>query len=95
MKIRPIFCVTFLLSFALPLAAAQLPASGSNTNQWVAGNDSIQLSIDKTTGVIDRLVDQVSHEDYCHQTLADATADTDGNRGLTFTIAQRIGGLVL
>ena len=64
-------------------------------NEWTAANDSIQLSVDKSTGVIDHLVDRVSHEDYCNQTLADATSDTDGNRGLTFTVGKRIGGLTL
>src|ERR1035437_7868133 len=95
MKILQISCATFLLASTLPLAANQIPAPGSKNNQWVAGNDSIQLSVDTSTGVIDDLVDQVSHEDYCNQTLADATSDTDGNRGLTFVVGKRIAGLTL
>jgi hypothetical protein len=79
MKILQISCATFLMASTLPLVAGQLPAAGSQ-NQWTAGNGSIQLSVDTSTGVIDHLVDQVSHEDYCNQTLADATSDTDGNR---------------
>jgi hypothetical protein len=82
------------MASALPLFASHHSAADSQ-NQWIAGNDSIQLSVDKSTGVIDHLVDQVSHEDYCNQTLADATSDTDGNRGLTFTVGKRIGGLTL
>ena len=94
MKILRISCAIFLVASALPLRANQHPAADSQ-NQWTAGNESIQLSVDKSTGVIDHLVDQVSHEDYCNQTLADATSDTDGNRGLTFTVGKRIGGLTL
>ena len=94
MKILRISCAVFLVASALPLLATQHPAADSQ-NQWTAGNESIQVSVDKSTGVIDHLVDQVSHEDYCNQTLADATSDTDGNRGLTFTVGKRIGGLTL
>ncbi len=85
----------FLLASALPVAAHALSASDSQGAQWVAGNDSIQMSVDRSTGVIDHLVDQVSHEDYCDQTLKDAISDIDGNRGFSFAVGPRIGGLVL
>ena len=94
MKILRVSCAIFLMATALPLYASQSSAASSQ-NHWTAANDSIQISVDKSTGVIDRLVDQVSHEDYCNQVLADATSDTDGNRGLTFTVGKRIGGLTL
>jgi hypothetical protein len=94
MKILWIACATCLVTSALPVFASQ-PAASSSQNQWTAANGSIQLSVNKTTGVIDHIVDQVSHEDYCNQTLADATSDTDGNSGLTFSVGKRIGGLTL
>ena len=94
MKILRISCATVLVASALPLCAGQ-PADSGPQNEWTAANNSLQLSVDKSTGVIDHLVDQVSNEDYCNQTLADATSDTDGNRGLTFTVGKRIGGLTL
>src|ERR1035437_6715619 len=95
MKPLQISCITFFLASTLPLAANAISTSASQDTQWVAGNDSIQLSVDRSTGIIDHLVDQVSHEDYCNQTLKDATSDTDGNRGFSFTVGPRIGGLVL
>ncbi len=64
-------------------------------NSWIAGNASIQIVVDTRSGTIVHLVDRVSHEDYCNQTLANATADTDGNHGVPFIVGPRIGGLVL
>ena len=69
MNILRISCATFLLASALPVRASQ-PAASGTPNDWKAANGSIQLSVDKSTGVIDHLVDQVSHEDYCNQTLS-------------------------
>lgn len=89
-------CFASLLLFGtLSFAANQVFASSHTDSQWVAGNSSIEISVDKKSGVIDHLVDQVSHEDYCNQSLSNATADTDGNRGVAFTVGPRIGGLVL
>ncbi len=95
MKILRKCFVSLLVFSTLPFAADQVLAASRTANQWVAGNSSIEISVDKISGVIDHLVDQVSHEDYCNQTLKNATADTDGNRGVPFTVGSRIGGLVL
>jgi hypothetical protein len=95
MKILRNCFVSLLLLGILPFASDQILASSHSDNQWVAGNASIEISVDKKSGVIDRLLDRVSHEDYCNQTLQNATADTDGNHGVPFTVGPRIGGLVL
>src|SRR5665213_3383614 len=96
MKILRNCFLPLLLMSTLPLAADQIPASSSHSgNVWVASNASIEIAVDKKSGVVEHLVDQVSHEDYCNQTLSNATADTDGNRGVAFTVGPRIGGLVL
>lgn len=89
-------CFVSLLFVSLLFFTAD-PILGANhvENNWTAGNSSIQIVVDKKSGVIDHLVDRVSHEDYCNQTVANATADTDGNRGVGFTVGPRIGGLVL
>ncbi len=95
MKImRNRFVLVFLIG-TVPFAAHQMLAADNGPGQWVAGNDSIQLTVNKQSGVIEHLVDQVSHEDYCNQSLSNATADTDGNSGVGFTVGPRIGGLVL
>ncbi len=80
---------------SLLLACTPLLATTPANHHWTAGNASIQISVDTNSGVIDHLVDAISHEDYCNQTLQNATADTDGNHGLAFTVGPRIGGLVL
>jgi hypothetical protein len=89
---RSLFAISASALFIAPFAFA---ASGPSANDWVANTASLQISVDKNTGVIDHLIDSVSHEDYCNQSLSNATADQDGNRGLPFTIGPRIGGLVL
>jgi hypothetical protein len=90
--LRNCFVSLFLVS-ALSFAANR--NSHTPTSQWIAGNSSIQIVVDEKSGTIIHLIDQVSHEDYCNQSLANATADTDGNRGVAFTVGPRIGGLVL
>jgi hypothetical protein len=61
----------------------------------VAGNASLEIGVNRTTGRIERLFDKVSHEDYCNQTLKNATSDTDGNTGIQFSVGARPGGLEL
>lgn len=85
----------FLLAGMFAFAAEPILAATPADAQWVAGSTSLQIAVDKKSGVIVHLVDRVSHEDYCNQTLADATADTDGNHGVPFTVGPRIGGLLL
>ena len=84
-----------LLTITLTFAAGQVLAASHANDEWVGRNASIEITVDKKSGVIDHLVDQVSHEDYCNQSLSNATSDTDGNRGVAFTVGPRIGGLVL
>ncbi len=79
----------WLFFLVLSLAASgacngsQLPgASHSDGTLWVAGNDSIEIGVNRTTGLIERLRDKVSQVDYCNQNVKNATSDTDGNQGL-------------
>jgi hypothetical protein len=62
---------------------------------WVAGNDSLEIGVNRTTGLIERLRDKVSKENYCDQDVRNATSDTDGNQGLHFSVGHRPGGLKL
>ena len=94
---------SFWLSFTVLFLAAsgvcngsQLPtASHSEGSLWVAGNDSIDIGVNRITGLIERLRDKVSQEDYCNQNVKNATSDTDGNQGLHFFVGIRPGGLKL
>ena len=75
---------------------AQLPVVSHHEGAlWVAGNDSIEIGINQTTGLIERLRDKVDQEDYCNQNVSNATSDTDGNQGLHFVVGARPGGLKL
>ena len=70
-------------------------ASHREGSLWVAGNDSIEIGVNVATGLIERLRDKVSQEDYCNQDVKNATSDTDGNQGLHFVVGLRPGGLKL
>jgi hypothetical protein len=50
---------------------------------------------DRSSRSDEDIVDQVSHHDYCNESLQDATANTDGSSSLSLTVGARIGGLVL
>jgi hypothetical protein len=87
---------TFLLCLAgMGLAAGADPYSREEGQLWVAGNDSVEIAIDRTSGTIRRLLDKAGKEDYCRQVLRSATADTDGNTAGDYDIGERIGGLTL
>lgn len=86
------FAVVLLLAGSR-LGAA--PASPGASGLWVAGNDSLEIGVNKTTGRVERLLDKASKEDYCNQNLKNATDDTDGNTGIAFNVGQRFAGLTL
>jgi hypothetical protein len=93
---------TSLLIAALILIAwptvllGQAPAKSHREGAlWLAANGSIELGVNVETGMIEGLRDKVSDEDYCNQTLANATSDTDGNTGIHFNVGPRPGGLEL
>jgi hypothetical protein len=83
--------VSLALMGAFSLAAC--PAFAAD--QWTAGNGSVQISVNEQTGAIDHLIDLVSHEDYCHQTMTNAGGKTDGGQGFHFALGPRVGGLLL
>jgi hypothetical protein len=89
-----------LLLIAISLCGASIgfaqnttPYSRTEGALWVGGNASIEVAISKTSGRIERLLDKVSKEDYCNQSLKNATSDTDGNTGIEFAVSQRVSGL--
>lgn len=81
----------------LLLAAAQLcPAQSAGkpywrdeAELWVAGNDSIEIAIRKTSGTLERLLDKVSQEDYCNQVVRGVVPASE------FPVGRRIAGLTL
>lgn len=95
MKLSRHVPLALLFVGTLSLTATSVSAQSRSDDSWVASNGSLQISVDRKSGVIAHLVDQVSHEDYCNQALANATADQDGNRGVPYTVEPRIGGLLL
>ena len=80
---------------AAALSAAAALAAAPDGQPWVASNATLEIAVDRTTGRIERLVDKVSGEDFCHQSLRRATSDTDGNTGVDFDIGARYAGLLL
>lgn len=91
-----LFPVVTLCFAVLPILAASAPQpQPALDKEWVTVAGSLQVSVNTETGVIDHLIDTVTREDYCNQHLSDATADTDGNSGVGFTVGARIGGLLL
>jgi len=90
------FGVIVLLVAGSGWCAGQAPAATHRDGPlWVAGNDSIEIAVNTSTGLIERLRDKVSQEDYCNQNVKNATSDTDGNQGLHFIVGMRPGGLKL
>ncbi|MCW5980758.1 MAG: hypothetical protein KIT09_21940 [Bryobacteraceae bacterium] len=78
--IRPIFCLTLGFVFS---AAAQPP------DLWTASNESLEIAVNKKTGTVQRLVDKISKEDYCNQTVHGAVPGRD------FVVGERIVGIAV
>ena len=87
------FAMLFLSGATLPCRAQ--PYARDEGPLWVAGNDSIEVAINKQSGTIQRLIDKVSREDYCHQAISPFASDSDGNTATEFELGERIGGLIL
>jgi len=90
------------LGIALLVAAGSLNSIAQSAAQphsegllWVAGNAAIEIGVNRENGLIQRLRDKISGEDYVNQEVKNATSDTDGNQGLNFSIGERPGGLKL
>ncbi len=73
--------------------AAAGTASGAGNDVWTAGNDSMEIAVDTSTGVIVRLMDKASGEDYCHQNVTEPNWPNALAR--RYKVGPRIGGLTL
>jgi hypothetical protein len=65
------------------------PYTRDEGDLWVAGNDTIEIAVNRKTGTIRRLLDRVSKEDYCNQVVAGAVPEKE------FTVGERIAGISL
>jgi hypothetical protein len=93
MDLRPCLCISLLLAIAFSCVA--VPAfAADQLSQWIAGNGSVQISVNQRTGVVDHLTDQVTHEDYCHQNMRIRNVGHHGYR-VHRAVGPRIGGLLL
>lgn len=59
---------------------------------WMARNSAMEIAVNTKTGTIDRLVDKVSGEDYCHQNVTDPNWPTA--LAPNFEVGRRICGLL-
>lgn len=60
---------------------------------WLAGNDTVEIGVNTSTGRIERLLDKISHDDFCNQDLYPVAAG-DAKAGV-FRMGQRVAGLIL
>jgi hypothetical protein len=74
---------------ALCAAGAGQPYVRDEGELWIAGNDSLEIAVSKTTGTIQRLLDRVSREDYCNQVVGGAVPAVE------FTVGERIAGITV
>lgn len=77
---------------------ASVPATDSGRSHtegdlWVAGNDSMEIAVNTSTGTVVRLVDKVNGEDYCHQDVTEPNWPKQLAR--RHKVGPRIGGLIL
>jgi len=92
---RTRFCVTFSIPilWVFVLLCPALQAGGVYSRQegslWIAGNDGMEIAIDRQAGVVRRLVDRVSKEDYCNQLVKNVGPLPE------FQVGARIAGLIL
>ncbi len=61
---------------------------------WVGGNGLLEIGIDMAHGTLDRLLDRISREDYCNQTVS-PFSDDDATLTKSFPIGHRRGGVTL
>jgi hypothetical protein len=71
------------------------PYEKEDDQRWVAGNDSLEIAISKKTGTIERLVDKVSQEDYCNQTISSFGFNDDTSPPKGFRLGHRQAGLTI
>jgi hypothetical protein len=69
------------------------PHSQTEGEHWIAHNEAMEIAINTKSGTIDRLVDTVNGEDYCHQNVGEPGWPTGLAR--RFKVGPRIGGLML
>ena len=53
-------------------AVAARPAWRKEGDLWIGSNTTLEVAVSTRTGTIQRLIDKVSGEDYCHQAIEDA-----------------------
>jgi hypothetical protein len=73
--------------------AAAKPTWRREGDLWIGGNASLEIAVSTRTGTIERLIDKISREDYCHQATEDA--HWPSALGAPYEVAPRIGGLIL
>jgi hypothetical protein len=89
---------------ASPLGQRGASATGDDTatakptwkkegDLWIGSNASMEVALSTRTGTIQRLIDKVSGEDYCHQAIEDAKWPSA--LGAPYEVEPRIGGLIL
>ena len=95
----PAVCGAALLCFTAVAQCDAQAASGPYSRQegdlWIAGNESIEVAVSRTSGAIKRLVDRASKEDYCNQNISPFASDSDGNTATEFQLGERIAGVTL
>ncbi|MDR3676538.1 MAG: hypothetical protein P4N24_13685 [Acidobacteriota bacterium] len=74
-------------------AASSKPTWKSEGDLWIGSNASMEVAVSRRTGTIQRLIDKVSGEDYCHQNTEDPK--WPAALGAPYEVAPRIGGLIL
>ena len=74
-------------------AAKSAPTQREEGDLWIGSNATLEVAVSKRTGTIQRLIDKISGEDYCHQATEDA--HWPGALGTRFELQSRIGGLIL
>src|SRR5512140_1343568 len=85
---RAIFIL--LLCAAIPLpGGAQQPYARVEGKFWIAGNGAMEIAVDQESGTVRKLLDKVSGEDYCNQTVKGEIPLRE------FEVGPRIAGLTL
>ena len=74
-------------------AGTAKPSGRNEGDLWISSNATLEVAVSTRTGTIQRLIDKVSGEDYCHQA-------TEGEKwpkelGAPYALEPRIGGLIL
>lgn len=80
---------TVILLAATAVVVQAAPYAREEGDLWIAGNDTLEIAISKRKGTVERLIDRISAEDYCHQKVTGAVPARE------IDVGSRIVGLVL